>query len=60
MSIDFSVNHLFWLPFHLEKAGPDSKLIHAPLRHASGQHAQDLPEGSISFHCQYIKPGNFA
>lgn len=59
-SIDFYMNHFFWLPSHLEKAGPDSKFIHAPLWHAPGQYAKDLPEGPVSFYCQYIEPGKFA
>lgn len=59
-SLIFHVYHFFWLPVHPEKAGPGSKFIHAPLRHASGQHATDLPEGPVSFHCQYVEPGKFA
>lgn len=45
------------LPFHLEKAGPDSRSVHAPVRHAAGQHAKDLLEGSVSLYCQYIQSG---
>lgn len=59
-AIDFDVNRVFWLLFHLGKAGPDSKFIHAPLWYASGQYAKDLPEGPVSFYHQYIESGKFA
>lgn len=43
-----------------EEAGTDSEPLHAPVWHAVGQYAENLPEGPVSFHCEYIQSGMIA